>query len=216
MANHNKYLTIIFDCDGVILNSNSLKVQAFYEAALPYGEELAKKLVAYHVTHGGISRYLKFKYFLEHIVPSHVSGPSLEELLHSYADIVWKGLLSCEIADGLEALKLKTPDTRWLVVSGSDQSELRKILNLRGLEQLFDGGIFGSPDTKDDILTREFTTENIVHPALYIGDSRYDYEAATRANLDFIFLSQWSECEYLLNKKNLTRLHNIKDVVKFL
>jgi len=210
------YKTIIFDCDGVILNSNSLKVQAFFEAALPYGTELAKKLVAYHVTHGGISRYLKFKYFLEHIVPPHILGPSLEALLHSYADIVWKGLLSCEIADGLEALKLKTPDTRWLVVSGSDQSELRKILNLRGLDQLFDGGIFGSPDTKDDILTREFTTENIVHPALYIGDSRYDYEAATRANLDFIFLSQWSECKYLLNKQNLTRLHNIKNIVNFL
>jgi phosphoglycolate phosphatase-like HAD superfamily hydrolase len=30
-------------------------------------------------------------------------------------------------------------------------------------------------------------------PALFIGDSKYDYEAATRAGLDFIFLSNWTE-----------------------
>jgi phosphoglycolate phosphatase-like HAD superfamily hydrolase len=30
-------------------------------------------------------------------------------------------------------------------------------------------------------------------PALFIGDSKYDYEAATRAGLDFVFLSDWTE-----------------------
>ena len=27
----NSYKSIVFDCDGVILNSNSIKVQAFYD-----------------------------------------------------------------------------------------------------------------------------------------------------------------------------------------
>ncbi|PKO51315.1 MAG: HAD family hydrolase, partial [Betaproteobacteria bacterium HGW-Betaproteobacteria-20] len=30
-------------------------------------------------------------------------------------------------------------------------------------------------------------------PALFIGDSKYDFEAATRAGLDFVFLSDWTE-----------------------
>ena len=30
-------------------------------------------------------------------------------------------------------------------------------------------------------------------PALFIGDSQYDYRAASAAGLDFVFLSGWSE-----------------------
>ena len=37
--------TIIFDCDGVILNSNQLKTKAYYKATFPsYGHELASSL----------------------------------------------------------------------------------------------------------------------------------------------------------------------------
>ena len=56
------YETIIFDCDGVILNSNNIKIQAFYETALIYGHDLANELVKYHIENGGISRYQKFEF----------------------------------------------------------------------------------------------------------------------------------------------------------
>ena len=54
----------MFDCDGVLLNSNSLKTDAFYKSALDWGASPAKDLVNYHVQNGGISRYQKFDYFL--------------------------------------------------------------------------------------------------------------------------------------------------------
>ena len=42
------YKTIIFDCDGVILNSNNIKKDAYYKVALShYGEESANFLVEY-------------------------------------------------------------------------------------------------------------------------------------------------------------------------
>ena len=42
MFDVNKVNTIIFDCDGVILNSNQLKTNAYYKAVFPsYGHELA-------------------------------------------------------------------------------------------------------------------------------------------------------------------------------
>lgn len=40
-----RYRTLVFDCDGVLLNSNMVKTQAFYSTALPYGEKAAKELV---------------------------------------------------------------------------------------------------------------------------------------------------------------------------
>lgn len=189
------YTTLVFDCDGVVLNSNKVKTEAFYQAALPYGEAAAQALVNYHVANGGVSRYKKFAYFLEHIAPSYTQqrSPGLEALLQDYAGYVREGLLSCEITPGLEVLRQQMPKARWLIVSGGDQAELREVFASRGIADLFEGGIFGSPDTKDEILTRELTSGNLQQPALFLGDSKYDCQAASAAGLDFVFLSGWSE-----------------------
>src|SRR5690606_28142226 len=80
--------TLVFDCDGVVLDSNRVKTEAFYQVALPYGEAAAQAFVAYHTANGGISRYKKFAHFLHEIVPQlaeHSSGPTLDEMLADYA-----------------------------------------------------------------------------------------------------------------------------------
>ncbi len=59
----------------------------------------------------------------------------------------------------------------------------------------FDGGIFGSPADKVSILKREINAGNISLPALFLGDSKYDFLAASTAGLDFIFMYQWTELE---------------------
>ena len=185
------YKTIIFDCDGVILNSNQVKTNAFYLTVLPYGEKFAQELVEYHVEHGGISRYEKFAYFIEHII-NNQEITTLDQLVKTYANHVQQGLLTCDIAAGIENLRALSP-ARWLVVSGGDENELRKIFKERNIDYLFDGGIFGSPVDKHTILRREISNTNILHPAIFIGDSKYDYDAAQQAELDFIFMSEWTE-----------------------
>ena len=90
-------------------------------------------------------------------------------------------------------LREQTKHPKWLIVSGGDQDELREVLVKRDLAKLFDGGIFGSPDTKDTILDREQENGNIAKTALFLGDSKYDYQASHTAGLDFIFISKWTE-----------------------
>ncbi len=208
------YRTLVFDCDGVILDSNRVKTEAFRTAAMPYGESSARALVKHHVANGGVSRYLKFAYFLEYIVPEHApelipegAEPAMESLLSTYALSVRTGLMSCSVAEGLEELRAATPSARWLIVSGGDQKELREIFAARGLSSQFDGGIMGSPDTKDLILNREIEQGNIIRPALFLGDSRYDLQAATAAGLDFIFISGWTEMN---DWPNFVRDHKIR------
>lgn len=188
-----RYQALVFDCDGVVLDSNKVKTEAFYRAALPYGEEAAQALVQYHVQNGGISRYVKFATFLSEIVPPGVSGPSQEELLANYARHVKQGLLDCRIAQELESLRAASAAASWLVASGGDQNELRAVFEQRGLSTLFDGGIYGSPDDKKVILQRELAAVPERLPALFIGDSRYDHEVARAFGLDFVFVSQWTE-----------------------
>ena len=194
------YRTLVFDCDGVILDSNSIKTEAFRSAALPYGAPAADQLVAYHVTRGGVSRYRKFAYFLEEIAPKVApgmvpgrDGPDLEGLLARYAKAVQEGLRSCAVTPRLADLRALTAAACWMIVSGGDQAELRSVFAERELDGLFDGGIFGSPDTKDRILAREQAEGRILAPALFLGDSQYDHEAAHTAGLDFVFVSSWSE-----------------------
>lgn len=209
-----EYSTLVFDCDGVVLDSNKVKTDAFYRSTFFYGEAAALAMVEHHVANGGISRYKKFAYFLEQIVPGKV-GPDLDMLLEVYADHVHAGLHNCAIAPGLEVLRQNTPNARWLIVSGGDQTELRDVFARRGIAKLFDGGIFGSPDSKDKIFATQLANRNIKKPCIFLGDSKYDYAAAEHAALDFVFIGQWTDVkEYkswcVLN--NITWISTVREL----
>ena len=217
----NDYKTIIFDCDGVVLNSNKVKTEAFYNTALQFGTAAAKRLVKYHVERGGISRYEKFQWFIDSLTEEDLaqskSEPNLDSLLATYASEVHKGLRSCEVAEGLTELREKTKGSTWLIVSGGDQAELRELFTERKIAQYFDGGIFGSPDTKETILKRELDNKNLILPAVFIGDSKYDYTASESINgLDFIFVNKWSEVEdweSFCNFNHIPHLTSIKSLL---
>ncbi|GAB6069489.1 hypothetical protein JCM30760_05860 [Thiomicrorhabdus hydrogeniphila] len=211
-----EYQTIVFDCDGVVLNSNKIKTQAFYDVAKVYGHEPAQALKDFHVQNGGISRFVKFEFLLTEILKKPVDQTELNQLLDSFADEVKKALMTCEVADGLDELREQTKHANWLIVSGGDQEELREVFKARGLDHYFDGGIYGSPDTKDIILAREIKSSNITRHALFLGDSKYDYQAAQAAALDFIFLTQWTEVkdnQAWCQSKEIHSLLNLKSVI---
>ena len=191
----NKYSSLVFDCDGVILNSNKIKSQAFYETANKYFDHfLAKEFLEYHKLNGGVSRYNKFDWLLStasQILPN-VNLPTKSDLLQLYKELVLSGLMNCEIEPHIRKLRSQSK-AKWHVVSGGDQSELRYLFDHLNLSNLFDGGIFGSPDSKITILNREIRCRNIIKPALFLGDSKIDYISSQNSQLDFIFIQQWSE-----------------------
>ncbi len=190
-----RYKTLVFDCDGVILDSNKVRAKAFYNCALPYGVEYAEALEAYHILHGGVSRYVKFEVLLRDMVGVPVTDEAMKTLLHNFTTEATIGLLQCELSPGLEALRQATPQANWILASGADQQELRNVFAERGITSWFDGGIFGSPHNKDEILRREKESGNLRQSAIFFGDSRYDHQAAARAGLDFVFVSRWTDMD---------------------
>ena len=175
-------------------------------------------MVDYHVNLGGISRYHKFDYYLREILNQLVTDSAIQALLDGFAKELEEGLMQCDLAKGLFDLRTATPNANWLILSGGDQQEIRTLFAKRKIDHMFDGGLFGSPDNKDEVLAREITNGNIRLPALFLGDSKYDFEAANRAGLDFIFLSDWTEVpdwqKYCATHK-LTILRNIAQLVSF-
>ena len=63
-----KNIQIIFDFDGVILNSHIIKAKAFYEIFKIFGKAKAKKAQNYHLSKAGISRYKKFNYINSELI----------------------------------------------------------------------------------------------------------------------------------------------------
>lgn len=215
MSHLDAYELMVFDCDGVVLDSNKVKTEAFYKSAISYGEAHARALVEYHVKNGGISRYKKYEYFLTTILKVEVIQEELDSLLSNFAREVKQGLMSCDVADGLEKLRTQTKHAKWYIVSGGDQSELREIFSVRRLDRYFDGGIYGSPDSKDTILYREIAAQGFNGAGLFIGDSQYDYEAAIRAGLDFVFVKGWSEflgADSYFEGKNLRVVNSVAEL----
>lgn len=197
----NNYRSIIFDCDGVILNSNSIKTNAFFNTVSPYGVQAANALLDYHIENGGISRYKKFEYFLNIIYPTYCreyaatnkTAPSFSALLGTYSAEVFKRLKCCDVAEKLSELRQSTILSKWMIASGSDQKELRKLIKCRSLDQYFDAGVFGSPKTKFSIFSEQITLGNIQYPALFLGDSKLDFQVANHYAVDFAFVSDWTE-----------------------
>lgn len=185
--------SLVFDCDGVVLDSNRLKTHAFHAVASRFGEAPARQLVDFHVRNGGISRYRKFHYFLETILGGAADAASVDTLAAEYGRQVRERLMDCELSPGLHCLREATPDCRWMIVSGGDQSELRDVFARRGIAEWFDGGIYGSPAAKDAILADIQGRGMLPAPSLFIGDSAYDYQCAAAAGLGFVFVSAWSE-----------------------
>lgn len=181
------YKTWFFDCDGVILDSNKLKTQAFYEVAKPYGEDIANDFVHYHRTNGGISRFEKFNKLWRDMLNLKQDG--VDELVQKYGEICHRKLLQCNVTPGFTDF-LSCIRGRKIVVSGSEEKELRSIFQLRSLHSEFDA-IYGSPKNKLDIIS-ELSFD---HPAVLVGDSRYDYEVAAELGLSFIFMSGFTEFE---------------------
>ncbi len=209
-----RYKTIIFDCDGVILNSNKIKSDAFYQVALPYGKENATKLLKYHVSNGGISRYKKFQYFQKDILRD--SRLNIDALLEEYSKISHDGLKKCELCTCLKDLKNKYKKNKWMVVSGGDEKEIKGIFKKRDIINFFESGIYGSPKPKDEIFYKLNSENKIKFPAVYLGDSKYDYEVSKKFSIDFIFISRWTEVSDWRDFCDINSIKNISMVCDLL
>ncbi len=216
MISLNKYKTFIFDCDGVILNSNKIKTEGFFHAAKMHGKDNANRLIDYHLNNGGISRNVKFKYFYESILKKKQYSKDLKNSLKLYSYYVEKKLKVCEHAECLDNLRHKFKSKKWLIISGSNEIELKRVLSDKKLDNFFDAGIYGSPTDKKKHLKSLTKEKKIISPAIFFGDSIYDYECAKKFKIDFIFVYNWTDLKKwkdFCEKQKINYIKNLKDLL---
>lgn len=189
-----EYKKLLLDCDGVILNSNRIKSEGFFQVALENGFSVssAENLVEYNKTYGGVSRYKKFQWLIDNFQTSNTCV-SVEKLCSDFFDFIDERLCTCELDTSVVKLSQFFGAENCYVVSGADQIQLQSIFKKRDIEKLFLGGIYGSPDSKIDIFNR-LKQENLnSSTCIYLGDSELDFEAAKACGIHFEFVYGWSE-----------------------
>lgn len=182
------------DCDGVFFDSNQAKVRAFAGALAEYPEGTVQELIALHRDQGGVSRYEKLKRFFAEMYPVEDPDSRIEVALEKFSAIAKAEYRNLTVRE--EALEMATrmggPD-RVVVVSGSDQEELRQVFREHGIDRAV-SEILGSPTRKQDHVGRVLAERGVRgEDALMVGDGRADFESAQAYGMPFIFLEEMSE-----------------------
>lgn len=179
---------ILWDFDGVILNSMPIRDKGFEIVLQSYSNDHVNQLLEYHRENGGLSRYVKFRYFHESILGNDISESEIEVLANRFSEVMREELVNPEllISDSLNFIKKYYNDFTMHIVSGSDEKELNYLCQQLKIDHYFHS-IKGSPIAKNNLVQNiiekyDYSPEEMV----LIGDSSNDLDAANFNQIDFI------------------------------
>jgi len=180
---------IIFDMDGVILESTLIKTDAFADLFGFCDDETLNKILEHHIENGGVSRYEKIKHYYKEFLKKELTKEELETLGNEYSMLVLEKVLECPFVKGVKQFledNYKLYDM--YLISGTPKKELDYIMEKRDLEDYFRTW-YGSQDgySKADWINRiidqhDYDKEDVI----YIGDSWSDYEASKETGIKFL------------------------------
>jgi phosphoglycolate phosphatase-like HAD superfamily hydrolase len=178
---------VIFDFDGVLAESVNIKTEAFAKLFEPEGSEAVRAIVAYHLTHGGLSRFEKFRYMYREVLKRPLSDAEFDDLCKQFEDLVLDGVISApEVEGATKCLRELYGKVKLFIVSGTPQEEMRHIAKVRGIARYFEG-IFGAPESKSALVGKVLAKAGSEpKETVLIGDAMTDYDAAEETGVGFI------------------------------
>ena len=182
---------LFLDFDGVLVDSNSIKTEAFFELAMKFfSTEAAKALVDHHQQDPGGSRFTKLAWLLSNYPPNQ---PTLNqsELESEFSSLV---LEKIRTANRTPDLMLRLRDSNYVshILSAAPSLEITDLVQSFGWEDVFESRIHGSPETKVEHLNKLGKLVNLEN-SIFVGDAPTDFEVAQQFGMPFVFVSDWSE-----------------------
>ena len=177
---------VVFDCDGVILDSVAVKTRAFGQIVEESGPDAVARMTEYHLAHGGVSRTRKFEWFYDEVLRCKITDDELQALNRKFRQLVFEGVMRSPMVPGimktLESLNGRLP---MYVASGTPNDELFQVLEARDLTRFFKG-MYGTPPEKSELLRGIIEQEGIAaNDTLMVGDSSTDLDAAQSCGARF-------------------------------
>jgi len=181
-----KLSAVVFDCDGVLIESNAVKTLAFGQTVAEFGQKAMDLLMDYHREHGGISRFKKFEWFYREVVKLPLSDEMMDTLCDRFTQLCIDAVLDAPMVPGAKkSLDLLSGRLPIFVASGTPEKELQDILIQRGLAPYFKS-IHGTPPEKQYLLEWIISENGLdASKVLMVGDAVTDLKAAQYCNALF-------------------------------
>ena len=195
-----------WDFDGVIINSDNIRIKGFKNSLEDYNSNDVNSLLIFHKNNGGLSRYVKFRFFFEKILKQPLNEEKFQKLLLKYSKFCQKNLMNKKllISEVIQYIKENYNNKIFHIASGSDNQELNELCNGMEISSYFKS-INGSPEPKKEIIKRIIKENNYLKKNIcLIGDSINDYQAAA---FNKIFFFGYNNLE-LKKIKNSNYLNN--------
>jgi phosphoglycolate phosphatase-like HAD superfamily hydrolase len=179
---------VFWDFDGVLMDSNSIRDLGFERVLAEFPKDQVNQLLKFHQANGGLSRYVKFRYFFEEVRGESITDKEVFIWAESFS-VIMKELLvdpNLLILETVNFVKENQGKYIMHITSGSDQDELQYICKTLDIDHLFKS-IHGSPKPKK-VWVGELIKENKYsrEECVLIGDSINDWEAANENNINFL------------------------------
>ncbi len=171
----------------MLVESAAIKTEAFRALYADHGEQVVARVLAHHKEHEGISRVEKIRHCHLEFLGQDLNEADLAVLALHYSNMVVDAVVACPAVAGADDfLQRHLGHTKMFVVSGTPETELRDIVDARGMTHYFQA-VCGSPRRKEPIVEELLARQGLVaQNCLFIGDAMTDYRAAQATGLDFI------------------------------
>ncbi|MBG6247611.1 MULTISPECIES: HAD family hydrolase [Symbiopectobacterium] len=184
----NKFKTYIFDCDGVIFDSNSLKIEAMRQSLINVlgNVNVISDCIDYFKNNFGKSRFHHVNIFLDEYIYIDEDEREIirKDILSSYSNSCKELYLMANITPGFLKMINNICGEKY-VASGSEQEELRWVFTQRKLDRYF-SDIYGSPMAKSDIVKKIIAAGSDPRECVLLGDAISDINAAVTNGIQFI------------------------------
>lgn len=173
-------LGLVFDFDGVILDSIALKRRAF---ASIFSEHTAllDRIIDYNANQPGVPRQVKVRFVCEQILQVDNIETAVAIYLHRYAEALKITAANACLIAGVQAF-LEQTDASKFVCSSAPQEEVVELATKHQIAHHF-LHIYGYPYRKAEILQE---LKGKYQRLVFFGDAMADYEAACLAGVGFI------------------------------
>jgi len=178
---------IIFDFDGVIIESKDIKTKAYISLFEQYGQDVVDKVLEYHNISGGLSRFKKIEFLYSSLLNKKLNNRELKSLNKQFSDYVLNNIKSVEMVYGvMDFIEQNYTLYKFFISSGTPEKELNKSVKILGLEKYF-VETYGAPLSKEEHIEQIIDKYNLFSQnVLFIGDSLKDKEAASKMNISFL------------------------------
>ena len=179
---------VIFDFDGVLLESIDVKTRAFKKLFSGESPEAQKKIVDYHLRNGGVSRYEKFRFIYSDILKRPLDEKQFNALCAQFAALVVDEVIASPWVPGAKQfLERNARRYEFFIASGTPEEEINRIVDLVGIRRFFKE-VLGSPRKKEALLKAILEKHGLQSAeCVFVGDAENDWRAAREMKMPFVW-----------------------------